>query len=53
MRAVTPKAKVTVIDNRSMLPSGDYWWNKASALGFIPLLTLGQMDLWVTQHPAV
>jgi len=52
VRAVTPKAKITVVDNRTTLANGNYWWNEASAMGFIPLLSLDQMALWAAQHPA-
>lgn len=49
-KAVTPLARPTVLDRRTTLSNGQYWWDVAMAKGFVPIMEDYQMVIWAQQH---
>jgi hypothetical protein len=45
MSAVTPKARIGVIDQRRLPENGKYWWDIAASRGFVPMLDQKQLPI--------
>jgi hypothetical protein len=52
-KAVTPLARPVVLDRRTTLSNGQYWWDVAMAKGFVPIMEDYQMEIWAQQHGIV
>jgi len=46
VRAVTPQAKIVMLDRRETPTNGTYWWTNAMQQGFVPLFDDTQLVTW-------